>query len=80
MDEIEAMFNVMDTLKIFIIRQKQLSKYQAQTYQNFMKYLKKISNTSVYDKARIEKIKEDISKEKVIADIGWLKNIIKELG
>ncbi len=79
-DEIEALLSFMKSFKTFLNRsKKKLPQNKIDIYLNEIKYIKRLLKIKYGDKKAIKKFKEDLEKEKNIADIRWLNEKINEL-
>lgn len=77
--DIEMVLNSISTFRTYLSRNRKISDYQKNAYLNFLKVLKKIVYVRLGDEAKIDKIKEDISKMNQLADSTWLKSKLEEL-
>jgi hypothetical protein len=86
LEDIEPFHASIDSLKLFLIRNKKVAEQQRINYLNFIKYTKKIDserqklqlNSSRGNKPFL-KLKERIISEKNIANLTWLQNQIEKL-
>jgi len=80
LDEDEALFNSADSFKIYLLRNKKISKHHKQSYQNFLRFIKKLLKLNVKDKEALEKFRTQFDATKVMADKNWFLDKIDELG
>ncbi len=79
LDEIEALFSLMDSFRVFLNRQKDLTSNRKQRFLNFIKFTRKLANSYQKDQKVIEKIKLEITNEKEVSGKSWLLEKIAEL-
>ena len=77
--EFLALDSLIDSFRIYLRRNKLISKDVKQKYLNVLRFVKKLSNTTSQDKAAIDKIKKQINECKALADKNWILEKIKEL-
>jgi hypothetical protein len=53
--------------------------YHKQNYQNNLKYLKRLMNLNIYDKARKKLLQEQISSEQILTEKKWLLEKLESL-
>ena len=79
LDEIEALFSLMDSFRVFLNRQKDLTTNRKQRFLNFIKFTRKMANSFQKDKKVIEKLKIEVQNEKEVSGKSWLLEKIAEL-
>ena len=78
LDEYDPMYYLMDSMRVYINRQRGLS-YHKTLYMNFLRVLKKLSNTRVGDQDRCKKLLREVD-QKQIVDAPWLREKIMLVG
>ena len=78
LEEILAMDSLIDSFRIYLRRNKLISKEVKQRYLNVLRFVKKLSNTP-NDVAAIEKVKKQIHDCKALADKNWILEKVEEL-
>ncbi len=78
-DEIDPLYFLMESFRVFLNRHKQLPEQRRNNYLTFIKFVKKLTQVVPNDKKGIKKLKEEIEQTQNIADIKWLKEKIAEL-
>jgi len=71
LDLYDLAFSQMDSFKQYINR-KGVMAYHKQNYQNNLKYVKRLLNLNIYDKARKKLLHEQISGEQILTENKWL--------
>lgn len=79
LDEIEPLYFLMDSFRVFLNRQKDLTNDRKKRYLDLIKYIKRL--TKIFDKDRkaIDKIKSELSANTAVAGRTWLLEKIAEL-
>jgi len=72
LDEYRALESLLISFRIFILRNKLLSKNAKQGYLNFLKFTKKLISLAPYDKKAKEKLRKDIANTKNLMVRDWL--------
>jgi hypothetical protein len=74
-----ALDSLADSFRIYLQRNKMISRSVKQQYLNLLRFVKKLSNIAPYDKAAIAKIQHDAQTSKSLADKNWVFEKIREL-
>ena len=77
--EFQALDSLIDSFRIYIRRNKIISREVKQQYLNVLRFVKKLSTTLRRDKKSIDKIKNQIDKCKALADKKWILEKVEEL-
>lgn len=72
LDEIAALDSLIDSFRIYLRRNRTISKDVRQQYMNVLKFVKKLSGLAPYDKAGLEKVTKEIHECKALADKNWI--------
>jgi hypothetical protein len=75
----ESIMPLFSSFNNYLRRNKKVSSYQQQAYQNFLKLAMKMFNYKLFDKGNFENIKASLETAETIADINWLKQKVNEL-
>lgn len=79
LNEILALDSLIDSFRIYLRRNKMISKEVKQKYLNVLRFVKKLTNLAPYDKAGIEKVKKQINDCKALADKKWILEKTEEI-
>lgn len=88
LDELDAFFNMIDTFRTFLKRNKLISEYQYKVNSNLLKFAKKLAtlknkkgaiSTNAFDK-ELQALEKSIAATKEITNVDWLKQQMAELG
>ena len=80
-DELDPLYSLLDSFNVFLNRHKRtIPENRRKNYKLFIKYLKKLLNTSPLDTAGIKKLKEQIISAGNIPDKNWLIERVEDLG
>ncbi len=71
-EEIDALFSLLESFKVYLRRNKVMSAYHKTNNLNLIKFVKKLSNLPRGDKERIQKLRDEITETRQITDINWL--------
>lgn len=77
--EQRPMDSLIDSFRIYLRRNKLISKNVRQQYLNVLRFTKKLANIAPYDKKGVQKVKEQIEACKALADKKWLIDKVAEL-
>ena len=77
LQEYSALDSLMDSFRIYLRRNKLLSRSVKQQYLNVLRFVKKLSNADPYDKEGLKKLEHQIQECKALADKVW---IMKKMG
>ena len=78
MSEFDALESQLNAFKMYINREKSLTKERKLTYSNLIKYTKKLIYLTPGEKVKIQKIKTEIEQNSAIVNKGWLLEKVKE--
>lgn len=78
LDEWDPMQSAIEAFKVYLRRNKTLSDNVKQLYNNFLKFVERLSKLTKRDKQKLEELKERIEETRQIADIGWLQTKVNE--
>ena len=78
LDEVEALLSLVDSFKIYLRRNKLVSDSKRQRYLNFIKFTTRLMKIRKGNHKNLEKLKQDISNTKGIANATWLREKWKE--
>lgn len=78
-DEIEPLYSLFDSFRVYLNRNKDIPESRRTHYKNLIKFTKKLTKIRPGDQLKIKKLKEEVDKTKNITSIGWLKEKITEL-
>lgn len=79
LDEVEALFSILDSFRVYLNRNKEIPTSRKTHYLNMIRIVKKLSGIRPGDQAQIDKLKAEIEKLKAIASKGWIMEKISEL-
>lgn len=79
LQEYQPLDSLIDSFRIYIRRNKIISREVKQQYLNMLRFVKKLSGTIVGDKKSIEKIRSQIDKCKALAGKKWILEKVEEL-
>lgn len=79
MDDIEPLFSLITTMRVYLKRSKLISEYQRSIYVNLINHVKKLARIKSGGKQILEEVKLAIKTNIEIADINWLKAKVEEL-
>ncbi|MEM1120524.1 MAG: hypothetical protein AAGJ18_08735, partial [Bacteroidota bacterium] len=71
--------SLIDSFRIYIRRNKIISKEVKQQYLNMLRFVKKLSSTILGDEKALEKIRAQIAKCKALAGKKWILEKVGEL-
>ena len=77
--EYSPLDSLTDSFRIYIRRNKIISKEVKQQYLNLLRFVKKLSSTIAGDKKAVEKIRTQIAKCKALAGKKWILEKVEEL-
>jgi len=77
--EYNPLDSLIDSFRIYIRRNKIISKEVKQQYLNLLRFVKKLSSTIAGDKKSVEKIRAQIAKCKALAGKKWILEKVEEL-
>lgn len=77
--EFLALDSLMDSFRIYLRRNKMISKEEKQKYLNVLRFVKKLSNLKANDVQGIEKVKQQINACQALADKQWILEKMNEL-
>jgi len=79
LDDIEPLFSLISTFKVYLRRNKLISDYQRTIYNNLIKFVNKLTRVKLGSKKPLSEIETEIAQVKEIADLTWLNNRVAEL-
>lgn len=79
LDDYEPLLSLIDTFRVYLRRNKQISDYQKLIYTNFARFVKKLTRKKLGSKKPVAEIGVEMDTVKQIADFGWLKEKLDEL-
>ncbi len=80
LDEIEPLFSLIDSFKVYLRRNKLISDYQLKVHLNLLKYVKKLIKLRKGEYEKSEELKNEILSVKQIAGLDWLLKKTEEKG
>ena len=78
-DEIEPLYSLFDSFRVYLNRNKDIHESRRIPYKNLIKFTKKLTKIRPGEQPKLKKLKEEVDNTKNIASIGWLKEKIVEL-
>lgn len=73
LDEYDTLDSTIDAFKVYLVRHKDISTQRRKSHMNFLKFTRRLMKVLSNDSKAIEKIKEDLQKEKsTTANHDWL--------
>jgi hypothetical protein len=79
MDETESLLSLFDAFKIYLKRNKFISEFQRETYQNFVNVASKLLKVKLGKIKMTEELRSEILNTSPLADLSWIKIKIDEL-
>jgi len=79
MDEIEPLYSLFESFRVYLNRKKDIPEDKKRLYKNLIKFTRKLTRIIPGDKKSIDKLRQEIDATKNIASAGWLKEKITEL-
>lgn len=79
LNEYLALDSLLDSFRVYLRRNKVISKEVRQQYLNVLRFIKKLSNVRPGDAAAVAKIEQQIAECKNLADKGWIVQKVEEL-
>lgn len=76
--EYRALESLMDSFRIYLHRNRVISRDVKQQYLNVLRFVKKLAYSAPYDKKNLEKIKKQINNCKALADKKWILEKVAE--
>ncbi|HFC00061.1 MAG TPA: hypothetical protein ENJ53_04570 [Phaeodactylibacter sp.] len=77
--EFDALESLLDSYRIYLIRNKLISKKVRQQLMNGIRFTRKLASLAPYDKAGLQKVKNQIDSCKALAAKKWLLEKVAEL-
>ncbi len=77
--ETRPLDSLIDSFRIYLRRNKLISKNVRQQYMNSLRFTKKLANVAPYDKKGLQKVKEQIENCKALAAKKWLLEKVAEM-
>lgn len=78
-DEIESLFSLFESFRVYLNRKKALSSHRKNAYKNLIKFTKKLTRISPGDEKGLKKLQEEIKQTKKLASKKWLLEKVEEL-
>lgn len=72
LDEYIPLDSLIDSFRIYLRRNKKISKEVQQQYMNVLRFVKKLSNIDPYDQVAIKKVKKQVEDCKALASKKWI--------
>ncbi|MCI5080895.1 MAG: hypothetical protein MRY78_04345 [Saprospiraceae bacterium] len=79
LDEYIALDSLIDSFRIYLRRNRKISKEVKQQYMNVLRFVKKLSNLDPYDKEAIVKVRNQVEACKALASKKWILQKIEVL-
>ena len=79
MEEIESLYSLLESFRIFLNRHKDIPTDRSNLYLNLIKFTKKLTQLTPRDKKGLQKLKAEVEKTPAIASGNWLKEKIAAL-
>lgn len=79
LSEFEALDSLLESFRLFLLRQKLISGANKRKYLNLVRYVQKLSKVHPSDKEKINSLKTRIDTAKDIAEKDWLQEKVREL-
>ncbi|MEM7102245.1 MAG: hypothetical protein AAF502_03865 [Bacteroidota bacterium] len=79
LSEFEALDSLLESFRLFLLRQKLISGANKRKYLNLVRYVQKLSKVNISDKTKINALKARIDSAKDIAEKDWLQEKVAEL-
>jgi len=79
LDDIDPLFSLMESFRTYLNRQKSLPPRKVRNYLNLIRFTKRLARLIPKDHEAINKLKEDVLKEKGAVNANWLLEKIAEL-
>lgn len=78
-DEFEALHSLMDTFYVYLRRNKLISDYNKESYNNFLKVVKKLLRVRYKDAEKVKQIEAQVKDMRPIANLSWIQKKLEEL-
>lgn len=78
LNEYAALDSLIDSFRIYLRRNRTISKDVRQQYMNVLKFVKKLSGLAPYDKTGLAKVTKEIHECKALADKNWILEKVAE--
>lgn len=79
LNEMDSLDSMLDSFKIYLLRNKSLSEHHVKTCKNLLRITHKLSRLISSDKKKIALLETEIEQTKPLADVGWLREKVLEL-
>ncbi len=80
MDEIDPLESLMDSFRAYLQRHKEIAVRRRRSFNNFIRFVKKLTRIIPRNKKQLEAIKEELAQVELIVNRSWLVKKLKELG
>jgi hypothetical protein len=78
-DEIEPLYSLFESFRVYLNRNKNLPESKKRRYKNLIRFTKKLTRVAPGDQNSLNKLKKEIDQTKDIVSIGWLREKLAEL-
>lgn len=79
MEDIEPLFSLITTMRVYLKRSKLISEYQRTIYINLINHVKTLAKIKSGGRQKLDIVKQAVENNNEIADINWLKAKVAEL-
>ena len=79
MEEIEPLYSLFESFRVYLNRNKSLPESKKRRYKNLIKFTKKLTRINPGNKELLNKLRKEIEQTKDIVSIGWLKEKLSDL-
>lgn len=79
LDEIEPMYSLMESFRVYLQRNSKIASNRKQNYINFIKFIKKLTKLLPGDKKNITAFLEELSKTSGVVSSDWLRRKAEDL-
>lgn len=78
-NEIEPLYSLLDSFRKFLTRHREIPNNRRQSYQDLIKYTRRLATLLPGDKEAIQKLRQEIQENPHVASTNWLQEKLKEL-
>ena len=79
LEEIEALYSLMDSFRLFLRRNKLITESHKRNYLNLIRFVKQLSRIRPGETKKLKQIKDKIEATEQIADVNWLMEQVEKL-
>jgi hypothetical protein len=79
LDEIEPLYSLLDTFRVYLQRQKNITSRRRRSYLNLIRFVKRLTRIIPGEKKELAKIKADLEQTPDVVSASWLREKIAEL-